>query len=762
MADDHSDAERVRQLEERVDYLEEVLHQQIRRIYALEQRQGLVAPIRVSAPSQPPPTAPASRPTLPPPAPLPLPGRGDVPTIDWEAIVAGNWFNRIGVVAIVLAVGFFLKYAVENEWIGPLARVILGLIAGIGLLMGGEQLRDKGYRRYAHGLSGGGIAILYLSFYAAFSLYQIIGQVTAFGCMSLVTIGAVMLAARYSSLAIAILGLVGGFLTPVMLSTGVDNQTALFGYMILLDLGVLGIALFRQWRVLNYLAWGATVLLSTAWWAQWYEPSKLITTLIFLTILFLIFSFATILYNLVRHEPVRELDVVLILANGALYFRAVWSLLREDHHAWLGGFALIVAGFYGAKAWWSHRRPQPDKYLALTLAGMAVLFLTLAVPMQFNQHWVTMAWSIEGVLLTWIGIRLNRRLTRMGSLVLFLIAIAHWLGVDLGDFAWRGGDNFLPIFNKRGASIFVLISALAFSAGLYRKSSLRLCDVDDSERRYTMGGLALIAWLLLILWLSIDGRDFGDRLADSYRQLAATDESWWQRVYRIDAWKNFYLSTLWSLSGLATLAAGVRQRLATLRFVAAGLWLLTAGNISFNVIEYQSQNWYWPLINPTFGAFLVFAAALATGYREYSRSELPASRARSLCLSLANLFLLTGLSIEVDGLKIGTPGTRISFFAHQLSLSALYAAYGGTMITVGIIRANRLLRRLGLLLLGMTIVKVFFFDLASLEQIYRVLSFIVLGVTLLVVSFLYQRLRRQWKGDEEDDGEKQSDGKTTS
>lgn len=767
MADDISGAERVKELEERIGYLEEVLHRQIARIYAIEQRLGsdnrlteeasavagppgqqaghrVVVPSRSAGAS----ATPAPPPVRPEAASRPASGKAAAPAgrakaaaagVDWEAIVAGNWFSRVGVVAIVLAVGFFLRYAIENDWIGPLGRVLLGLLAGTALLGGGEWLRDRGYRFYAHGLTGGGISSLYLSFYAAFAVYGIVSQTTAFGFMSLVTIGAVLLASRYNALSIAILGLIGGFLTPVMLSTGRDNQAALFGYMILLDLGVLGIAWFRHWRVLHYLAWGATVLLGAAWWVSWYEPAKLRPTLIFVTVLFLIFSIAPVLYNLVRQEPVRELDVLLVLGNGALYFRLVWQLLQEDHHAWLGAFAMLLAGYYAAKAWWVHRREHPDRYLVMTFAGMATLCLTLAVPMQFDQHWVTMGWAIEGALLTLIGMRLHRRLTRTAAMVVFGIAIVHWFAVDLGDFTWReGAATFLPLFNRRGASIFVLIATLAGSAYAYRANQSRLSDVDDGERRFQMGAMALAAWLLIIYWLSVDGRDFCN-------QLAERDDSQSLRISLIWSWFYLYLAVLWSLAGTLTLAVALRRRMAGLRFVAFGLWLIAIVHVTFNVTSYQTQERFLPLINPTFGAFLALAAALAAGYREYSRSDRPESVVRSVCLSLANLFLLFGLSLEVDKLSLGTPGTRISFFAHQLLLSALYAVYGGTMMAIGIVRRNRLVRRLGLGLLVTTIVKVFFFDLSSLEQIYRVLSFIILGVTLLLVSFLYQRLRRRWE-----------------
>ena len=301
--DEDNKPDRLVQLTAQIEELEGTLRELIWRSYAIEQHLGLApppAPVFAPpppVPTPPPPTVSAQMPETPPQVPplivTPLtPGAEAPPPLaataaaseaprtidritkgrDLEALIGGNWFNRIGIFAIILGSGFFLKYAFDNQWIGPSARVMIGFIIGIGFIGSGELFRKRDYRYYAHGFSGGGIAILYLTVFAAFSFYGLIGQVPAFLFMSLVTILAVLLAAVYDALAIAILGLLGGFLTPVLLSTGKDNQVGFFSYLILLNLGVLGLAYFKQWRVLNYLTYGATFLLTLAWMAEWYAP----------------------------------------------------------------------------------------------------------------------------------------------------------------------------------------------------------------------------------------------------------------------------------------------------------------------------------------------------------------------------------------------------------------------------------------------------------------------------------------------------------
>src|SRR5205085_3367029 len=202
---------------------------------------------------------------------------------DLEARIGGSWFNWLGIIAVVVGVSFFLKYAFDQHWIGPLGRVLLGGVTGCAILALAERLRLSGYQAYAYVLSGGGILILYLSVYAAFGFYHLIRQPFPFALMAFVTMAAVVLAARYNAYAIAVLGLIGGFMTPRLLATNVDNEVGLFGYAALLDAGVLALAYFKRWRSLNYLAFAATWLLFAGWWFKFYDDSKLWLTLFFLT-----------------------------------------------------------------------------------------------------------------------------------------------------------------------------------------------------------------------------------------------------------------------------------------------------------------------------------------------------------------------------------------------------------------------------------------------------------------------------------------------
>ncbi|HZN12322.1 MAG TPA: DUF2339 domain-containing protein [Blastocatellia bacterium] len=573
MGEDQTSEGQFARLAERLDRLEAALREQTVRLHALERQIGG-----------------ARQPAAPPPPERPAPPRPA--RADLEARIGGNWFNLIGVLAIILGSGFFLKYAFDNEWIGPRGRILIGVMLGLGLLGGGDRLRARGYRRYAQGLSGGGIGILYLAIYAAFAFYQLIGRPPAFLCMVAVTVASVLLAARYDALPMAVLGALGGFLTPVVLATGEPNRAGLFGYLVLLDLGVLGLAYFKQWRGLNYLAFAATAMLFAT---GIYSPDEVGTSLGFMTAFFLLFALLAVMHNVLRRSPTRWLDAGLAGLNAALYFAAGYALLEARHGAWLGLFALLLAAFYLGCGYLASLRQSEDRSLAGIFFGLGAALVAFAVGIQFERQWVTMGWAAEAVLLTWVGLGWKSRAARAGALVLFAVAALHWLGVE-GREVGQGAD-FRPLLNWRAGAGAWLIGALGLAARLYERAGAR---VVGRERKLAGAACALAANLVAVVLLSLDVSDYFDR--------AKAQES--------------------------------------------------------------------------------------------------------------------------ENIK-------------QLTLSALWGLYGGGVLLAGLRRGRKLLRVLALALLGVTIIKVFVVDLAGLDRIYRIVSFIILGAILLTVSFLYQRAQRR-------------------
>src|SRR5216684_2569154 len=246
--------------------------------------------------------------------------------LDLETLIGGRWLNRIGIVAIISAVTFFLKYAFDNNWIGPSGRVAIGILLGAAMLPWSQWLLKRGYSYFSEGIAGLGAAVMYLSIWAGCQFYTLYSQDVGFYAMIVVTAGMAAIALGRNSQRIAVLSLVGGFLTPVLVSTGKDQQVVLFTYLLILGAGLLILEFRRDWRSLTPISFVFSQIYFWGWYSRFYHPEKLERTLIFATLFLLLYAALPVL-RAVRFPERKELDFLVILANSAIYFVALYAML---------------------------------------------------------------------------------------------------------------------------------------------------------------------------------------------------------------------------------------------------------------------------------------------------------------------------------------------------------------------------------------------------------------------------------------------------
>lgn len=335
--------------------------------------------------------------------PLKPPTNHDEPTT-LEEILAGKWLTWVGALAVIIGAGFGFKYAIENNWIGPRERVIIGILTGLCCFAGGAYAIRRQYVFLAQGLTGSALGILYLSLYAAFGWYGIVSYETAFLGMILTTILGLSFAGYFNVQPTAVLGMLGGFLTPVMLWPSHDPIWTLFPYLLMLDLGVLLIAGVRRWAGLEILAFGGTLWIWFGWHHEFYQASKLGPTIGFLTAFLVLFAFLSVWHNVIRRRAANAGDFFLIFATPTGYFAALYALTYEVLPQWQGGFALSMMLFYGVLAALAAVWHPAGKSVIAALAGLSATFLILAPPLQLTGHFVTMCWIAEAVLLVELGL----------------------------------------------------------------------------------------------------------------------------------------------------------------------------------------------------------------------------------------------------------------------------------------------------------------------------------------------------------------------
>ncbi len=705
--------------------------------------EAVAAPVSTSLPSPPssPPVewAPALEPAPDEPPPS---GQPWAPSLEWELVLGLNWFAIIGVTALAIGVGFFLKLSFDNDWIGVTGRIVLGIVSGMALLGVGEFAQRR-YPRWAQAVTGGGISILYLSVFASSGFYDLIAPVPALFFLALVVALAGVLAVRYESLVIAILGLGGAFVTPVLLAGTLEpsQRMVLLLYILLVDAGILGVSTFRNWRWFTLVGLVASYALFTVWLRQ-VPAGDLMLAQGGLTGIFLLFVGATTLFHILWRRQPGPADMALMTLNALAFYGNTFGLLWADYEAWFGMITLSLSLFYGVVAYGAIRRSGTPPQVALFSLATALLFLTVAAPLQLSGSWITVAWAAEGAVLIGVGLILDQRGVRAFGLGVLGVAAVRLVLFDTAI----DPQGFTPVLNARFPTFAVAIAAIAAAAYLYHRQRARL---EDGREAYVAPALAAVAGLF-VLWLSsaeiisyFDGRELAERAATG-------------RYMHQDAINGTLLSltAMWTAYAMGLLVVAAAKRSVVLRW--AGLGLLTVPVLKLLFVDTflvdLDPRGHRLLLNAAFLTFLLVLAgvllATAVYRRERDRLFEGEKYVFAALLVAANLAVVWVLSAEaVRFFDAREVVLRASFeSAKHLSLTVLWAVYGIAVIAAGIVRPSSSVRLAGISLLGVAVVKLFVFDVFLLEQGYRVAAFVTLGVLLLATGLAYQRFAGAIRG----------------
>ena len=663
----------------------------------------------------------AGAPGVPPQPPTSAPSRRF--QMDWELILGGNWLARIGILAVVIGVGFFLKLAFDNNWIGETGRVALGIVGGLALLGAGEYWFRR-YPVYSQALTGGGIAILYLSIFAAFAFYSLIGTYPAIGLLLLISVAAAAIALRQNSMALAAIGIVGAFSAPwVIGEAGEGAQTELRAYanielmlyVIMVDLGVLALSTFRNWRWFTLLGLAGS-LLSFGVWLE-YEGPEVNAALAegSLTAMFLIFVGATMLYHVIWRRVPRTFDQALMIINASAYFGISYGLMWDDFRDWMGAFTLALALFYGLIGYLVFRRGREQFYLSLIALGIALVYLTISVPVQLGGPWVSVAWAVEGLALIWMSFKLGRWQMRVTGVGVFALSAAWLLTVDTPNAL---SLELTPLFNAHMVSYGMVIAAAYFAAYLVRRNKDRL-----EERESKMFPALLTAgnvFLTVLVPIQLDG-----------------------------AW----VSVAWSFEALAMVWLSYRLGLWEMRAFSAGLFAILAARLLVWETAVELDDFRvilnYRMMAFTAGVAAMYLAALVVWRERRDETEWDVQCMLPILVVSANILTLWVLSAEViavvDSGIIAAAGSA-AFYTKSLALSLVWAVYASVGLVVGVVRRWRTVRIASLGLLAIPILKLFLFDSFALDQGYRVAAFLSLGGILLAGGFLYQRYGEAIRG----------------
>ena len=559
------------------------------------------APSDPAAGTPPPPGPPMQtasvRPRFPSPAAPPAATEGSL-----ESRIGSQWFNRIGILAVLIGMAWFFKLAIDNHWIGPLGRVLIGLAAGAGLIAWSEWFPNRGYRAFSYSLKAIGSGIVYLSLWAAFSLFHLLPAGRAFALMILVTAFNGFMAWIQDAELLALYAVVGGLSTPLLLSTGENHEVVLFSYLLLMDIAVLVLVVLRPWSRLLLASFAGTVFIVTGWWIAYFTDPQRARTALFVACFFLIFALAPRLARIrdqVGGEPATgphgrdALALVLLpVANAALGFIAFYGLLDRPETLWAGPWmAVALAAFYllllrlpGV----GRLRASPLVLDSLHLAA-AVVFLTIAIPMKAQGRWLTVGWLAEGAALIWVAMRVRSILLRvlaLGCLALGLVALV----------AVNPPASPTLVLNQRfltwsvAIAVFALVAFLANRATTEQDPELGPAQSREKTRGWqTLAALAALAVnALILIAISLEISSFWS----VRRSAIGPSDGDWSRPYELHRmYAQFSYSAWFMLFGAILLAGGFARRSPFLRWQGLILLAVSVGKVFLVDISALSQGY---------------------------------------------------------------------------------------------------------------------------------------------------------------------------
>jgi uncharacterized membrane protein len=770
---------------------------------------AVAAPLaaRPAPPAPLPPTAPpaarppdAPRPTPPPAA--PRPASPLAPASDFATNLGPRILVATGAVAFTVFLGLFVKYAWENNWVGPAGRVLIGAATSVTLVWAGLRLLGREYRPLGQGLAGAGVAGLYLTAFGAHAFYDLIGREAAGLLMAAITVNAVVLAARLDTRLLAGLAWVGAYLTPVLLSTGEDKALALYLYLFLLALGALAIDHRKPWPETVPLAMTGTFLLYAAWYGQFYRPERFGVAALGVVVF-------TALFALGSARKARPGALGMSLLAGAVGVAALGA--GADRPEWLlvlslglvasalrasGGFrsplALVAAVAAGLPLLvWAANHYRPDR-LELTAAwvvGAALLFVLEARPVGAESTGGDAAWTALSLVGAGVAsVFLAGQTDRPRALAVLFLALAGVATLARSRWAWaeaaglagsalsiavwmdfhyrphRGPEALLLTLPVAGAYLVALVvRGLRARAELPREDALvHLLDAGvvwtvlhrvlyaTDPRALGLASLALAAGYLALGAGALKVNPADRRQAQVLLGLAAIFVT-----LAIPVQLGLHGITLaWALEGLLLLGLGLRYGSGPFR--AGGYVVLGLAVIRLLARHAPgSQTPFTPVLNAPFGTWLFVIAALAGAAWMCSRAEDDAPPAERLAVpaltSLALVLLFSLLTWEssvtfdlrarMARLAGDAEAARGATLAGRLALSVLWTVYATGLLGGGLALRSRSLFYAAYALFAVTAFKVVFVDLATLHALYRMLSFLALALLLLAGAYLNLRFR---------------------
>lgn len=512
-----------------------------------------------------------------------------VKSIHWEQLLGFNGLLILGVISVITGVGFFIRKAFVSDLLGPIGKVsviYLGAVLSLGL---GNFFRKRNLAEFGTGIIGMGIALLYYSTYAAFQKYFIFNQTLSFFLMILITVFSVFMAVIENNRWLAVLGLIGGFSTPLMLDSGLDNNLALYIYMTILNIGLLTIAFNKKWNILTNLGFIATytLFLST------YKYSEFWISTIFSNIFFFIYSIMPLAYYIFKSRKENISNSFLIFLNSFVALGINYYLIDKNNYPieYLSVITILYTLNFIIMANYLYKNGRGNEQAFVFTIAKAALFLSITIPIIFSGEVITVFWAAESVALLWVSNKLLNKKIFYGSFLILYVSLFKFFFIDYNENF--GVDEFVisqgytyKIAQRIFSESFLIASYYVF-IDMLRKSSFKTGR--------SLGGIGF-GWLLALFGvLNIEVSSFFYSYAPDLRFVS--------------------ISALWAIFAVSIMYFGLRYDNEFIRRISIALFGLTLAKVFFYDISEMSASYKFVSFI-ILGIILIFASYL---YRKFKQ-----------------------------------------------------------------------------------------------------------------------------------------------
>lgn len=619
--------------------------------------------------------------------------------------VKQNILTIIGILTLVLGIGYFVKYAIDKNWIGETARFSIGIITGLAILGVGYLIR-KNYSIFSAIISGGGIATLYLSVTIAFQEYHLFSQTVAFILLILITLLTISISYLYDSEVLIIFALLGGFGSPLMVSTGQSNYPFLFTYITLLNIGMLVISYLKNWKSIGWISYFITFIYLFFWITDVTEQKTIYFILLFYVIFY---SFA--LRNYIKQKNWDKFDILLLVITNISCVIAITYIFKDLNLEPIILFPLIFAGINGV-LWFIEVKKQIEKIYNPVFVGLTISLITIAVALQFNAHIFTSIWAIEATLLLFLWLKTKQNIFKISALYLIpLVVIAEF-------FSWstyNTSEISTFLLNKVFLTGFIISVSFGVNYFFIKKSKQNTALTFEYETifKFLFYGNVYMIFLLEIM-------NFFDNYSDIFSLVTII-------LYTI-----YFALILVIFSKF--LLEKKEEEIFLLIIPIFILILISIPDLLSEIIRNKLPYIYYLtyLVPLAFISWFAYERKL-TQFKNYFY-VISFSIVYWISMEFSHLYVLGNTSIinEISELK----NHYIYFY-----LPIIWTILAIIFIYFGINNKIRDLVKAGFILIGIMAVKLYLLDVWNMDNISRIIAFIILGLILLSSSFMFQKLK---------------------